>query len=170
MTAAGWWLLGGAVLVVFVAGLLWPGKKNDRSSSAKDPEDAVQRAVVRDLWKLARTVPNRHVFRDPETGRYLGVDRHRSILDIVVSDVEFTVVEIDLVPDAIVTSYHLGAGWRPMPPPIMRMHSPVDGNSTRTSWREAGELVDFNDHTGAMNASTAELVDLHAQLRRALRA
>ncbi|GAB2740536.1 hypothetical protein GCM10027199_08980 [Amycolatopsis magusensis] len=35
--------------------------------------------------------------------------------------------------------------------------------------RAAGDLLDFNEDTGAMN-TTAELTDLHAQLNRALHA
>lgn len=107
--------------------------------------------------------------RDPETGQYIGVDRHHTMLEIVVSDLDFTDPGTDDVPDAVVTAYHLGSVWRPMPPPIMRMHTPLNQTGTRT-WSEAGDLLDFNDHTGAMNTSAAELANLHAQLNRALHA
>ncbi|MFC9251917.1 hypothetical protein [Amycolatopsis thailandensis] len=119
---------------------------------------------------MARTIPTRTLFRDPESGRYLGVDRHQTMLEIVVSDVEFTDPATDLVPDAIVTSYHLGSVWRPMPSPIMRMHHPLNDTGPDRTWKEAGELLDFNERTGAMDTTAEELAGLHAQLKRAIRA
>lgn len=66
------------------------------------------------------------------------------------------------------TGQYLGSAWRPLPP-IMRMPVPLNHSTDRT-WREAGELLDFNDRTGMMNTTAAELADLRAQLDRALRA
>jgi hypothetical protein len=58
-----------------------------------------------------------------------------------------------------------------MAPPILRMHKPVNDTGARQpSLRESGEMLRFNDQTGAMNASAAELADLYAMLDRAIRA
>ncbi|MFC3453365.1 hypothetical protein [Amycolatopsis speibonae] len=166
MTAPGWWLLA-AIPAAFAAGIAWSAWRRKQGRSA---EETAQGAVIRDLWDLARTVPTRTLFRDPDTGHWLGVDRHHTMLEIVVSDLEFTDPAADLVPDAIVTSYHLGSVWRPMPPPIMRMHHPLNDTDTARTWEEAGEMLDFNERTGAMDSTAEELADLHAQLERALRA
>lgn len=165
MNTAGGWLLATAALAAFVAGTLWSARKQKRNRTA---DETAERATIRNLWDLARKIPTRRLFRDPETGRYLGVDRHHSVLEIVVSDLDFTDPATDHMPDAIVTSYHLGSAWRPLPPPIMRMHNPLNDSGPGKTWREAGDLLDFNDRTGAMNNTTAELTDLHAQLNRAL--
>ncbi|UKD50733.1 hypothetical protein L3Q65_00265 (plasmid) [Amycolatopsis sp. FU40] len=165
MTAIGGRLLGAAVPAAFAAGIAAARWKHKRGRSA---EETAQRAAIRDLWGLARTFPTRKLFRDPETGQYLGVDRHHTLLEIAVSDVEFTDPATDRIPDAIVTSYHLGSVWRPMPPPIMRMHRPLNDAGPGRTWEEAGELLDFNERTGAMDTTAEELADLHAQLKRAL--
>ncbi|MBN9747755.1 hypothetical protein DMP23_42835 [Amycolatopsis sp. A1MSW2902] len=165
MNATGWWPLAAAVLAAFAAGIAWSTWRQKQGRSA---EETAQRAAIRDLWKLARKAPTRKLFHDPETGQYLGVDRHHTMLEVAVSDLEVTDPATDAVPDAIITSYHLGSMWRPMPPPIMRMHVALNDTSPERTWEEAGELLDFNERTGAMDTTAAELTDLHAQLKRAL--
>jgi len=167
MGATGWWLFAAALLVAFIAGTLWSRWKQKRR---RTPDETAERVEIRALWHLAKQVPTRELLRDPETGRYIGVDRHHSMLEVLVSDLDFTDPRTDDVTDAVVTAYHLGSVWRPMPPPVMRMHTPLNDTGTSRTWREAGDLLDFNDHTGAMNTSATELADLHAQLNRALHA
>lgn len=167
MSAAGGWLFAAAVLAAFAAGIAWSAWRRKRGRSA---EETAQRAAIRDLWGLARKVPARKLFRDPDTGHWLGVDRHHTMLEIVVSDLEFTDPDTDHVPDAIVTSYHLGSAWRPMPPPIMRMHHPLNDTGPGRTWEEAGEMLDFNERTGAMDTTAEELTELYAQLNRAIHA
>jgi hypothetical protein len=162
MDAVAWWAVAGAAVAGFV-GSWWWGRLR------RTPGEKAERAVIRTLWRLAKRVPARRLLRDPGTGRYIGVDRYRSFLEVVVSEIDFTDPDADDVADAVVTAYGLGGAWRPMAPPILRLHKPVnDSNAWQPSLRESGEMLRFNDRTGAMNASLNELITLREQLERAL--
>ncbi|MDT7783529.1 MAG: hypothetical protein QOF58_1948 [Pseudonocardiales bacterium] len=110
----------------------------------------------------------RQLLHDPVTGHYLGINRHHTFLEVLVSDIDFTFPDAPVGPG--VTVYGIGAAGRPMPAPILRQHYPVDPEllPDRTL-RQAEELLEFNDQTGAMDASPEELLLLHEQLERALR-
>lgn len=148
---------------VFVAGM---GISWLVGVSARTPVQTAERALIRAIWALARRAPSRELLPDPVTGDRIGVDRRWGLLSLVVAD----------RPDAdgafgetaLVTWYMLGSFARPSPPPLLRRHGPVDDEGAdAVSWGQARSMLRFNDVTGAMDASSDELVDLHSKVRRA---
>lgn len=121
--------------------------------------------MIHALWRLAKRAPAGQLLHDPATGHYLGVDRHHGLLEVLVSDVDFTAPRPPA--GAVVTAYGLGGAGRPMPAPILRQHHPVDPEQLPDrTWQEARELLSFNDQTGAMDTSADELRILHGQQAR----
>lgn len=124
--------------------------------------------MIHALWRLAKRAPAGQLLRDPVTRHYLGINRYLGLLEVLVSEVDFT--DPNPAADAVVTAYGLGAVGRPMPAPMLHMHHPVDSEQLPgRTWRQAGELLRFNDQTGAMETSLDDLLILRGQLERALR-
>ena len=58
-----------------------------------------------------------------------------------------------------------------MPPPVLHHTAPEnEASPVRMSFQEAGDLLHFNELTGAMETSNDELVGIRAQLDRAIAA
>jgi hypothetical protein len=86
---------------------------------------------------------------------------------VITSEVNFGDQHTDERSDAVVTQFAVCGAWRPMSPPIMRQHRPVNDTAPQRTWREARRIEQFNEETGAMNASVEDLVELRTRLERA---
>jgi hypothetical protein len=163
-----WWIVGLTLLVTFVLGAV---SRRSRNRRRRAPGQAAERAAIRALWRLARRMPANRLLHDPATGQFVLILRHDVYLTVEVSDVNFTdFTDPDLLLGAVVTSYGIGGKGGPMPAPIRREQHPADLKLQQVqTWRQVKEVWEFNERTGAMNASLEELLLLHEQLERVLR-
>lgn len=163
MTSAVWWIVG-LVAVAFVVGAVaWWQEKRRRT-----PRQAAEHAAIRALWRLARRMPASQVLHDRVTEQYFLILRNHMFLDVLVSDIDLTLLEVPA--GAVVTTYSIGGEGRPNLGPILRQQHPAELKVQRDqTLRQAKEVLEFNERTGAMNASLEDLLLLHEQLERVLR-
>jgi hypothetical protein len=101
---------------------------------------------------------------DPVTGDELTVERERGFLILAISDADTGQVPM-------VTRYLLGWLAAPNPPPPFRHTGPAgEPSPVRMSLNQAGALLAFNEQTGAMQATAADLVELRERLDRTIAA
>jgi hypothetical protein len=157
-----WWQqLWLPILGVFIAGF---GTSALIGAVRRPPALREQDKMVRSLWTLLRKVPSDVVLVDPVTGHEISVERERGFLTLAVADPANR-------PAGTVTRYMVGFAAAPTPPPLLR-HTAArhDESPVRMSIKQAGGLLHFNELTGAMETSNDELVDVRAQLDRAIAA
>lgn len=156
-----WALLVGAVVVGIAVS--WYFNRPRLSPAARAEQDA-----IRALWSLARRLPRKGMLHDSVSGHLVGADRRFGMLTLFVADRPPPKDGSDDL-DAVGTWYMLSSFGRPMPPPLLRRQGPlVEGGADSMSWSQAGELLRFNDATGAMNVTPDELAELLLKLQRAL--
>lgn len=134
------------------------------------PEKRRQEMMIRDLWSTARRWPSGLMLRDPVTGSGISVERERGFLTLAITD---PLDRDDLGEGRVttVTWYVLGFLAAPEQPSLLRHTTALhDASPARMSWQQAGELLHFNDLTGAMDATSDELAELRAQLDRTIAA
>jgi hypothetical protein len=117
---------------------------------------------IRSLWALARRIPGDTVLVDPRTGRQINIGRQRRLLTLAVADPADQ-------PKPTITRYMLGFAAAASPAPLFRhtttRHRPAPAT---LSLQQACELLRHNERSGATQARTDELADVHAQLKRAI--
>ncbi|GAA2455763.1 hypothetical protein GCM10010191_88760 [Actinomadura vinacea] len=119
------------------------------------------------LWETARHLSADRVLTDPATGNRLWVERFRGFVTLAVADPD----EPDADRAATVTRYMLAFGRRPLPAPLFRHLTPLhDAAAATMSWRQAREVLRLADQTGTADTTLAELIELCAQLDRAVAA
>jgi hypothetical protein len=166
------WFRHVAVLLVgiFIVGF---GSSALYTALRRSPQQRAQEQQIRRLWEIAYRIPSDVALRDPVTGKQISVERHRGFLSarrgfltLVVAD---PLGELEDKRAATATRYMLGYGAAPVPPPLFQHHGPADEPvPAGMTWRQAGRLLRFNDATGAMETSTAELGQLRALVDRAV--
>jgi hypothetical protein len=164
------------LLVVFV-GVVAAGAGTARLITAvrADPGTREQEKLILALWSMGRRWPDGEGRIDPVTGQVLAIERHSGFLTLVVATPPVDAPESggsaghDPGDPTTVTRYLLGLLTLPAPPPLIRDVEPFDqvGEERGLTRRQAKELLAFNDQTGAMEASTAELAELQEQMMRA---
>jgi hypothetical protein len=152
-----WWL---PLLGVFISG--W-GTSALAAALGQSPQQREHVRMLREVWALARRLPGDLVLVDPAGGHRLWAEGDHGFLALAVGDPDEAA--------GVVTRYMLGFAAAPAPAPLFRYIGAHDDPApTRMSWKQSGELLDYNEQTGAMEAGNTELADLLAQLRRAIAA
>lgn len=132
----------------------------------RSPAHRRQDAMIRDLWSTVKRWPTGQTLTDPATGGHLKVERERGFLTLAIREAAADNGQVPMV-----TRYLLGWLAAPNPPPLFRHTTAAHELSpVRMSLNQAGSLLAFNDQTGAMEATTAELVELRQRLDRTIAA
>jgi hypothetical protein len=119
--------------------------------------------VVRWIWSAIHQLPDGQELTDPSTGATLTVERDRGRTILAVRSTDQDPIT------GTVTRYVVGSGHLSAPPPLLSHTAPTETPSPLRGRWVLFRLFSLNVSTGgAMQVSTAEVVDLWAQLVRAL--
>lgn len=138
-----------------------------RHGRRRVPDFGEQERLIAQLWRGARRLPNGALLPDPATGQLVSVRRSRGSLTLGV----FTpAVGAGEAVQVVGTCYALGHLLGRSQPPLFRSQVPVGpgAGETRMTTAEAIGVLRLNEATGVMNADTAELRALTAQVGRVL--
>jgi hypothetical protein len=156
-----WLLIVGLVLTaVFAASLA--------SELRKGPDWRQQTMTTRRLWQLAKRMPAGRTFRDPITGAGVAAARDRGTVALTITDPP--PADQAAIAEATKTTYVLGSGYAPDPPPLLRYITPAGQTvPVRQRFRHTAAMLHFNEQTGgALQVGTEDLAELTAMIDRAM--
>lgn len=111
-------------------------------------------------------MPADQTFRDPASGVGITVLRDRGTIAFTLIDPP--PADQSALIEATKTTYVLGSGYAPDPPPLLRYTTPAtQAVPVRRRFRQTTAMLNFNHQTGgALQTSTEELADLKALMDR----
>ncbi len=155
----GWLPIAAGILTGFAAALLAGNLRRGRAWRQ-------QELAIRRLWRTARRMPPGVTFTDPDTGKGITAGRYRGSVVLVVTE---AALDERSAREAIQTTYLLGSGAAPDPPPLFRRVGPAGEPVTvRTPFRQMLGMLSFNDLAGgALETSLDEIMAVQAAAGRA---
>lgn len=127
-----------------------------------------QEMTIRHLWQTAKRMPTGQTFRDPATGVGITALRDRGTVALTVVDPPPT--DQTALIEQIKTTYVLGSGYAPDPPPLLHHITPAaKAIPVRRRFRQTTAMLHFNHQTGgALQTGIHDLAELNALVDRAL--